>query len=253
MSNVTSDIGRFGIVQAAAVEKLRGQQSALVVYVVLATHVNVASGSGWTLSRAQLAEEAGVSLSTLKRALQTLQEEGLISIVHQLSPNGDQGWSRYHLNILVGNGGVTHDPPAHQWTDPGSPVDPPGLTSEPPSTDPSTDTATDPLPPTPHEAIERVLDQAARMVVEQREDQGWRKAGAGAVRATRERLDRSLAEEWLSKGHGEHEVARCLAARDLDPDSHSTPIDYWQPPRPEADEPVSLDRARELLAEGRKQ
>lgn len=94
-----SDVGRFGIVPAWVIAALRGNSSALAVFCVLASHADRSRDDAWVIGRAQIADEAGVSLATAKRAIVALREIGAVEVEAQVTAAGDQGHNRYLLRF----------------------------------------------------------------------------------------------------------------------------------------------------------
>lgn len=68
-------------------------------------------------------------------------------------------------------------------------------------------------PPSPDDALERVIATAAGLVAEQRERNGWGPAQGGALAKIRRELDSSAARRWLDLGASEYNAAQALAAR----------------------------------------
>jgi len=88
---------------------------AKIVYVVLSSYVG-AHDTAWPSHRT-IAEVAGISESSVKRALAALKEAGLITWVQRVSPEGDLTSNAYRIMDIharyVG-GGVSETPPPGQ-------------------------------------------------------------------------------------------------------------------------------------------
>ena len=133
--SVYSDLGPFGIVPRSAIAKINGNGRAMIVYCVLASHADRHDDKGWKMARQQIADEAGIGLKTVARALAELSDLGLVEIVHNYTPDGDLGWSSYRLKVgsNVSLGDPESDPVSYYpKTDP--------------STDPTTCTSSDERP-----------------------------------------------------------------------------------------------------------
>ncbi len=117
-----SEPAGFGIIPRYM---LTAQPSAVKVYLSLALHVDWDTGVCWP-SRATICDEAGVSLSTCKRALKDLEKIGAIQIEARFDDAGDSTSNLYRLPFAVNRrGGVMGDPTqGHQRTDRGVTDDP---------------------------------------------------------------------------------------------------------------------------------
>ena len=143
---VTSDIGRFGIVPPWVLDRIDGDGRAMLVYVTLATHTD-RGAPGWKISRQQLADEARCSLSKLARGLATLTDLGLLDIAHNITPDGDLGWSTYYLRMTPGDGESETGSDQNSEgvvADEDRPHARSGTVVTDPSTDPQTDPTTNP-------------------------------------------------------------------------------------------------------------
>lgn len=134
---ITSDVGPWGVVPRAMILDMEGDTTAGLAYALLSSYADRQTDDGWKISRKQLADELGVSLSTMKRALKKLEDKGWICSVGTVTPEGDQGWNRYV--VLTSRGGVMGEPTeGHERTDRGSPE---SLTLRPLEQTPQTDGA----------------------------------------------------------------------------------------------------------------
>ncbi len=81
------------------------------VYMALALYVDWDTGECWP-SRATLAEDAGVSLSTVKRALKALVKYGAVQVHPRNDPAGDSTSNLYVMPFVINQrrGGSTDDP-----------------------------------------------------------------------------------------------------------------------------------------------
>ncbi len=84
------------------------------VYMALALYVNWDTGECWP-SRATLAHDAGVSLSTVKRALKALVKYGAVQVHPRNDPAGDSTSNLYVMPFVINQrsaagGGSTGDP-----------------------------------------------------------------------------------------------------------------------------------------------
>lgn len=107
------------------------------VLVALGDHADQ-DASCWP-SRTRISARTGLSEATVKRALRSLQERGLIRVESRVRENGSSTSNRYYLQITDSvNGGVTMTPGGgHQYPGEGVPMTPPIEPSlEPSSKDP---------------------------------------------------------------------------------------------------------------------
>lgn len=123
--SIYSDLGPFGIVPRSAITLINGNGRAMIIYCVLASHADRHEDQGWKMSRQQIADESGLGLKTVARALSELQALGLIEIRHNYTPDGDLGWSTYWVkvgtNVSPGtpqDDPVSHYPSTYPTTDP---------------------------------------------------------------------------------------------------------------------------------------
>lgn len=105
---VRSSLGRFGIVTAAALNAINahpdGTPSVLAVYVALSTRADRDEQDAWRCSVNALAEEAGVSERTVRKAKTVLVDLGLVQVSPNWTADGDRGWDSHLL---------AYTPPAH--------------------------------------------------------------------------------------------------------------------------------------------
>lgn len=104
--SVKSDLGRFGIVTAAAMEAIighkQGTPAVLAVYVALATHADRSEQEGWRCSVKNLAEQAGISERSVHKAKAVLIELGLLTVTETWVGPKERGWDSYLLHYLPG-------------------------------------------------------------------------------------------------------------------------------------------------------
>lgn len=158
---VVSDVGRFAMVPVWVIEACRGNPTDLVVFTVLAAHADRSRRDDWVMSRQQIADEAGLSLSSVKRALPRLVEVGAVTIEHRgVSETKQQLPSRYVVHFRCPQGWGHDEPRGGVTEDLGSPVNRGGVTSEPRTQSPYTESfentsaVTTGVPPDPQESEE---------------------------------------------------------------------------------------------------
>ena len=232
----------------------RVMPTAKLVLVGIANHDG--DGGAWP-SIATLARYVGIEERGVQKHIAALVEMGRLRVDAQkggtVETRNDRRTNRYTLLFpAVDNSddGVSHKTPresdgvstsaergVHQRADGVSPRTP----------EPSYEPSLEPSSLTTDDATTAIVEEVVRRVVAHREELGYGPAGAGAIAAVRKEVDRAMARRWLDERHTPAEIARCLASRITEPDAHSTPTVYWQPPEREP-EPTP-EQVTEILRE----
>jgi len=108
-SNSSTSAAQFSIVPQFVWQGC--QPSEVKVYCALASRVDWTTGVCWP-SHQTIANDSGVSTSTVKRALKTLVAIGAVEVEHRRDPAGDLTTNLYRLPFAINRrgGGVTSEP-----------------------------------------------------------------------------------------------------------------------------------------------
>lgn len=93
---VTSDRPPFACVPRELVESPEVSAQAVRVYALLTRYADLPNGAVPTLAR--LADTAGVTQQTVRRAVRELQAAGWVAVEHRAEPDRGQTSNRYHLH-----------------------------------------------------------------------------------------------------------------------------------------------------------
>lgn len=91
---------RFGLVSASIVRDPALSRNARLLYAVIATYATQETRE-WTISRRRLANDLGVSVDTVKRALGELTESGVLVRERQHREDGREGVALTRMRDFV--------------------------------------------------------------------------------------------------------------------------------------------------------